>query len=205
MVPLGVVSVVYGSFPIEEIALAARADGFDELVAAVDTPDGLALPVRSRYTRPPEPGPGTYCSPRVDWTWEETVAAFRGAPGCLLEPHPWCCVDSTAAVRAMLDEVPGLQLVVDVGHVTYWGGDPLELLPFAGAVQLRQARAGVAQCRVDEGTIDLAAVVAAALAADNPPALCVEYFDLAVRPEYRLADPRGHAVELAAYLRPLLR
>jgi sugar phosphate isomerase/epimerase len=160
--------------------------------------------VRSRYTRPPEAGAGHYCSPRGDWTWDETVDAFRAAPGCLLEPHPWCCVDTTDAVMAMLSEVPGLRLVVDVGHVTYWGGDPLELLPFAGAVQLRQARVGVAQCRVDEGTVDLAAVIARALVADDPPALCVEYFDLGQRPEYRLADPRGHAIELAAYVRPLL-
>lgn len=205
MVPLGVVSVVYGALPIDEIARTARADGFDELIGSADTPDGLALPISSRYTRPPEPGPGTYCSPHVHWSWEQTVAAFRSAPGCLLEPHPWCCVDTTEAVLAMLDEVPGLRLVVDVGHVTYWGGDPLELLPFAGAVQLRQARPGVAQCRVDEGTIDLAAMVAAALAADDRPALCVEYFDLDIRPEYRLDDPRGHAVELAEHLRPLLR
>ena len=70
-------------------------------------------------------------------------------------------VGSTERVLAMLDEVPGLQLLVDTGHVADWGGDPVELLPYARHVQLRQGMAGSTQLHVDDprGVVDFAAVV----------------------------------------------
>ena len=52
--------------------------------------------------------------------------------------------------RAMIDEVPGLRLLVDTGHVADWGGDPLEMLEFADHVQLRQGRPGSTQVHVDD-------------------------------------------------------
>src|SRR4051794_13100616 len=108
-----------------DIAALARTDGFEHLVARWDTPETV-LPISMRYAMPPRPG--AYAGPLGTWSWDETVAAFRAAPGALLEPHPFGCVDSDEAIAAVLDAVPGLRLVVDVAHVAYWGGDPLRFL-----------------------------------------------------------------------------
>ena len=59
---------------------------------------------------------------------------------------------------AFLGEVPGLRLTLDVGHVTAWGGDPLELLPYADHVQLRQAKPGATQAP-DADSVDFAAIL----------------------------------------------
>jgi sugar phosphate isomerase/epimerase len=106
----------------------------------------------------------------------------------------------------MMHEVPGLRLLVDTGHVADWGGDPLELLPYAGHVQLRQGRPGATQVHADDpsGVVDFAAVVRRLDELDYRGRLSVEYFDL---PEYgwSLADARAWARDLAAHVRPLLR
>jgi sugar phosphate isomerase/epimerase len=105
----------------------------------------------------------------------------------------------------MLAEVPGLRLLVDTGHVADWGGDPLELLPEAGHVQLRQGRPGSTQVHVDDpgGVVDFAAVIARLDDLGYDGRLSIEYFDL---PDagWPLADPREWALDLAAAVRPLL-
>lgn len=198
---LGVVGVTYGNVPIEEAARLAADDGFAHIDAMYDVPDSLALPIGDRISLAPRSG----CSsgPAPGWSWERTVDAFRRTPGARLEPYRDSCVGSNEAVLAMLDAVPGLRLLVDTGHVASWGGDPLALLPFADHVQLRQGREGVVQARPDDGTVNFAAVVARLRALDYRGLLSVEYFDLPW-PGFELDDPRGHAVELAAHLRPLL-
>jgi sugar phosphate isomerase/epimerase len=117
-----------------------------------------------------------------------------------MEPWPGSIVSSVAAVKAMLAEVPGLRLCVDTGHVANWGEDPVELLPWAGHVQLRQAAQGVPQAL--EGDVDFAAVFHCLEELDYGGLVSVEYFDL---PDmgWGLDDPVGHAVALAAQLRPL--
>ena len=86
---------------------------------------------------------------------------FRAAPGALLEPWAGAVVHSRETCEAMMAEVPGLRLLVDTGHVADWGGDPLELLPFADHVQLRQGAPGRTQLHVDDpaGVVDFAAVL----------------------------------------------
>ena len=104
----------------------------------------------------------------------------------------------------MLDDVPGLQLLVDTGHVAGWGEDPAELLPWAGHVQLRQASLGQIQRHPDEGgDVDFGAFVGRLDALDYRGLMSVEYFDL---PAYGwpLDDPVGHAVALAAHVRSFL-
>jgi hypothetical protein len=196
---LGVVHIVYGDRPVEETARLAAADGFVHLDAMADTPDDLVLPLADRFAM--RPTSGCTSGPAPHWTWERTAAAFRAAPGCRMEPHGRSCVNSNEAVLAMIDEVPGLRLTLDVGHVASWGGDPVELVPHADHVQLRQAREGVVQSL--DGDVDFAAVIARLSAVGYAGVLSVEYFDL---PElgYPLDDPRGFALEIAARVRPLL-
>ncbi len=78
--------------------MQARADGFEHLVARWDTPETV-LPISMGYAMPPRTG--CYAGPLGTWSWDETVAAFRAAPGALLEPHPCGCVDSDEAIAAV--------------------------------------------------------------------------------------------------------
>jgi hypothetical protein len=198
---LGVVGVTYGNQPIEEAARLAVDDGFAHIDAMYDIPDTLAIPIGDRISLSPRAG----CSsgPGPNWTWDRTVEAYRRTPGARLEPYRDSCVGSNEAVLEMLAAVPGLRLLVDTGHVASWGGDPVELLPYADHVQLRQGREGVVQARPGDGTVDFAAVLSRLRALGYGGLLSVEYFDLPW-PGFELDDPRGHAVELAAHLRPLL-
>ena len=102
----------------------------------------------------------------------------------------------------MSREVPGLRLLVDTGHVADWGGDPLELLPHARHVQLRQGKPGATQLHVDDprGVVDFAAVLGASTSSATTASARVEYFDL---PEqgWGLDDPRAWALDLATHLR----
>ena len=86
-----------------------------------------------------------------------------------------------------------------------WGGDPVELLPYADHVQLRQGCPGATQVHADDpaGVVDLAAVVGRLAELGYGGRLSIEYFDL---PEFGwpLADPRAWALDLAARVRPLL-
>jgi sugar phosphate isomerase/epimerase len=122
----------------------------------------------------------------------------------LLEPWGGSICNSIERVRAMLDDVPGLRLLVDTGHVAGWGEDPAELLPWAAHVQLRQASMGQIQRHPDEGgDVDFAAVIGRLDEIDYRGLMSVEYFNL---PDYGwpLNDPVGHAVALAEQVRSLL-
>jgi sugar phosphate isomerase/epimerase len=203
---LGVVDVVYArTGTIEARARLARADGFEHIDPLIGTdPDRLVLPIGCP-TAFPRPAPGWCSTPAPadgPGRWEKTVERFRAAPGCLMEPWAASVVGSTERVLAMLDEVPGLQLLVDTGHVSDWGGDPLDLLPYARHVQLRQGMPGSTQLHVDDprGVVDFGAVVARLESLGYEGRCSVEYFDL---PEqgWSLTDPRAWAVDLAARLR----
>jgi sugar phosphate isomerase/epimerase len=106
----------------------------------------------------------------------------------------------------MMDEVPGLRLLVDTGHVADWGGDPLEMLEYADHVQLRQGRPGATQVHVDDptGVVDFAAVLRRLDELDYRGRLSVEHFDL---PDlgWPLDDPVGWATDLLHHLRVLTR
>jgi sugar phosphate isomerase/epimerase len=206
--PLGVVDIVYAPRPIEARAALAVADGFEHIDVLVDVdPSSLPLPVGCP-TSFPKPRPGWCATPAPrpgPGVWERTAAWFRAAPGALLEPWAGAVVNSTEACRAIMGEVPGLRLLVDTGHVADWGGDPLELLPYADHVQLRQGRPRMAQLHVDDptGVVDFAAVVGRLRDLDYEGRLSVEYFDL---PElgWPLAEPRAWARDLAAVVRTML-
>ena len=208
---IGVVHVVFAPDTATVAAERAAALGFDHIDVPVTVTDELALPIGDRIapaspkarcstpapTRPPD-------EKDFDALWDRAAAAYRRAPGMLLEPWGGSICNSVERVRAMLDEVPGLQLLVDTGHVAGWGEDPVELLPWAGHVQLRQACFGQIQRHPDEGgDVDFAAVVGRLEALEYGGLMSVEYFDL---PDYGwpLDDPVGHAVALAAHVRSLL-
>jgi hypothetical protein len=209
---LGVVHVVFGMGSPEIAATRAASLGFDHIDVPADVTDDLALPVGDRISPAmPQSGCSTPAWSRssdpaaADGRWDRAVAAYRAAPGMLLEPWGGSICNSIELVRAMLDAVPGLRLLVDTGHVAGWGEDPCELLPFAGHVQLRQACKGEVQRHPDDGgDVDFEGVIRTLDKVDYRGLLSIEYFDL---PEFGfpLGDPVGHAVALAERVRPLLR
>ena len=199
--PLGVVFIVYGDRPISEAAELARRDGFAHIDVLADAPDDLALAVGDRFSMRPRAGCSAGPAKAGSRSWEQTVADFRAVPGARLEPWHGSVVSSNEAVLAFLQEVPGLRINLDVGHVVGWGGDPIELIPYADHVQLRQAVPGMAQSI--EGEVDIAGVLRGLAAIDYPGLLSVEYFDLPER-GWPLDDPVDVAVEFALEVRALL-
>jgi sugar phosphate isomerase/epimerase len=208
---LGVVHVVFAPDAPTVAATRAAALGFDHIDVPVDADTELALPVGDRVSLKPRSGCSTPAPPipddpsEADALWERAVVAYRAAPGMLLEPWGGSICNRIDRILAMLDAVPGLRLLVDTGHVAGWGEDPAELAPFAGHVQLRQARLGQIQVHPDDGgDVDFAAFFGALDAANYRGRLSVEYFDL---PDYGwpLDDPVDHAVALAERVRPMLR
>ena len=206
--PLGVVDVVYASEldVVQRCALAAD-DGFAHVDVMVDVdPATLSLPVGCPIAFP-KPQAGRCVTPapmQGDGMWDRCIRWFRGAPGALIEPWVGSVVNSTETVRAVMEEVPGLRLAVDTGHVADWGGDPLELLEWADHVQLRQGAVGRAQLHVDDGdgVVDFGAVLGRLEELDYSGCLSVEYFDLPGM-GWGLADPRQWACDLARRVRAL--
>src|SRR5207237_1262378 len=119
----------------------------------------------------------------LDGAWERALRWWRAAPHALLEPWAGACVNSIDAVRAFRDEVPGVRLLVDTGHVADWGGDPCELLELADHIQLRQGCRGHTQLHVDDarGVVDFAAIFERLDVLDYQGKVSIEYFDLPER------------------------
>jgi sugar phosphate isomerase/epimerase len=204
--PIGVVHVTLAPLSIEDAARRGRELGFEhiDVPATWENDAELALPIGDRMAFPsPRPGCSVPAPPDEPGMWDRAVAAYRRVPGVRVEPWGGSIVSSVAAARELLDAVPGLQLLVDTGHVAAWGEDPVELLEHAGHVQFRQARRGVVQARYDDGDVDFARVLARLDEVDYRGRVSVEYFDLPER-GWPLDDPAGYAVDLAARVRALM-
>ena len=201
--PLGVAGVVFGTEDPVRASERSRDLGFEHIDASIDVdPATLALPVGCPFT----PRPVTrFSTTLVRGTWERTVEQFRDAPGCLLEPAAKSLVNSDEKAAAICDEVPGLRLLIDTGHVADWGGDPVALLDLAGHVQLRQGRPGETQLHVDDtsGVVDFGAVLRRLDELGYDGLLSVEHFDL---PDFGwpLADPVAWSCDLAVRVRALM-
>jgi sugar phosphate isomerase/epimerase len=203
MFPVGVVDLAYGAEPdIARRATLARDDGFAHIDVALEADASvLTLPVGCP-TAFPRPAP-TWCStpapPAGDGAWDRTVRWWRAAPQALCEPWAGGSVSSIDHVRALTDAVPGVRFLIDTGHVTAWGGDIHELLPFAAHIQLRDARPGEAQVAPGEGDVDFTAVLRRLEAIKYEGLLSIEYFDL---PEYGwpCADARACATALLEHV-----
>src|SRR5690349_3877346 len=136
---IGVVHVAFAPDPVDVAARRAADLGFDPTDVLATTTETLALPIGDRispakphddWSAPAPPRPDDQAE--ADRLWDRAVAAYRRAPRMLLEPWGGSICNSYERVKAMLDAVPGLRLVVDTGHIAGWGDDPVRYLPWAG-------------------------------------------------------------------------
>ncbi len=80
-----------------------------------------------------------------------------------IEPHVHSYLESPSLVLELLEQVPDLKLALDYAHFVCLGYRQEEidmLAPYAAHVHLRQARPGVLQAKLDEGTINFPALMA---------------------------------------------
>jgi sugar phosphate isomerase/epimerase len=199
---LGIVEIAFRTDDHAEAAAEAARLGFDHIDIVGQEEAPLALPVVDRYTVDrPRAGWSTGAPAEGPGRWERAVERFRRAPGARIEPWGGSIINTVDKVRTFLAETPETRLLLDTGHVAAWGEDPAGLIPYAGHIQLRQARRGVNQAL--EGDLDWADFFRQLGRFDYQGALSIEYFDL---PELGLPldDPVGYAVALAAEVRPLL-
>lgn len=95
-----------------------------------------------------------------------------------LEPHVHGLLESVEMTHDLLDRVPGLKLALDLAHFVTLGYRQEEietLCPHAGHVHLRQARQGVLQARMEEGTINFPSLLGALRDAGYEGWLAIEY------------------------------
>ena len=199
---LGIVEIAFRTGDHAVAAAEAARLGFDHIDIVGQEEGPLEVPVVDRYTvERPRAGWSTGAPPEAPGRWDRAVQRFRQAPGARIEPWGGSIINTVEKVRAFLAEAPETRLLLDTGHVAAWGEDPAELIPYAGHIQLRQARLGVNQAL--EGDVDWAVFFGQLRRHDYRGALSIEYFDL---PEMGLPleDPVGYAVALAAEVRPLL-
>lgn len=79
-----------------------------------------------------------------------------------IEPHVHSYLESPDLVVELLDRAPGLRLTLDYAHFLCLGYRQQEidaLAPFVAHVHLRQARPGVLQTKLEQGTLNFRAIL----------------------------------------------
>lgn len=94
--------------------------------------------------------------------------AERAGVQLTIEPHVHSYLESPSITLDLLHRVPGLKLTLDYAHFVClgWRQDEIDVLaPHAAHVHLRQARPGVLQAKLLQGTINMEAQLATLRAA----------------------------------------
>lgn len=95
-----------------------------------------------------------------------------------IEPHVHSYLESPALTEALIAQVPGLRLTLDYAHFACLGYRQEEIDPLArhaAHVHLRQARPGVLQTKIAEGTLNFPAMLAVLRDAGFDGYLAVEW------------------------------
>jgi sugar phosphate isomerase/epimerase len=95
-----------------------------------------------------------------------------------VEPHVHSFLESPSLVLDLLRRVPGLRLTLDYAHFACLGYRQEEidvLAPHASHVHVRQARPGVLQAKIGQGTLNLPAMLGTLRDAGYGGALSVEW------------------------------
>jgi sugar phosphate isomerase/epimerase len=95
-----------------------------------------------------------------------------------IEPHVHSYLESPSLALELIERVPGLKLTLDYAHFVCLGYRQEEidaLAPHAAHIHLRQARPGVLQSKLDEGTINFPALLASLNDQEYSGYLALEY------------------------------
>lgn len=135
----------------------------------------------------------------------EPMLALADGTGVTLavEPHVHAWLETPAMALALVRALPGLKLTLDPAHFICLGHpqDQIEALcPHAAHVHLRQARPGVLQCRLDDGTLNFPAFLAALRDAGYGGWLAIEYLN-----QPYMETTRDDVVHETVRLRDLVR
>lgn len=109
----------------------------------------------------------------------EFVAIAQGADiAMMFEPHVKSSFESPQSALWLAEQVPGLGIVLDYAHFVCQGYTQPEvdiLIPHTTHVHLRQAKSGLLQTKLEDGTINFALVLDNLRQAGYDGYLCVEY------------------------------
>lgn len=95
-----------------------------------------------------------------------------------IEPHVKCSFESPKMATWLAQQVPGARIALDYAHFICQGYTQPEvdtLIPYAGHVHLRQAKSGLLQTKLEDGTINFPLVVDELLNAGYSGYWCIEY------------------------------
>jgi sugar phosphate isomerase/epimerase len=95
-----------------------------------------------------------------------------------VEPHIKSSFESPLSVLWLIEQVPGLRIVLDYSHFICQGYTQPEidlLISHTAHVHLRQAKCGLLQSKFEEGTINFGLVLDTLRQADYDGYLCIEY------------------------------
>jgi sugar phosphate isomerase/epimerase len=94
------------------------------------------------------------------------------------EPHVKCSFESPRLAAWLAQQVPGARIALDYAHFVCQGYTQPEvdsLIPYTGHVHLRQAKSGLLQTKLEDGTINFSLVVDELLQQGYTGYWCVEY------------------------------
>ncbi|MDE0306308.1 MAG: sugar phosphate isomerase/epimerase [Albidovulum sp.] len=158
-------------------AVARNLEDFDRVLAfcrSVGAPSVFVLPGML--------GPGQSRRQALAATAENLkpmVAAAEGSGVAVtVEPHVHSYLESPELTGELAELVPGLKICLDPAHFATLGyrQDEIEILiPRAGHVHLRQARPGVLQAKLEEGTLNFPAFLGALREGGYQGWLAIEY------------------------------
>lgn len=127
-------------------------------------------------------GPGQSRRQALERTAETLKPMVEAANGTgvtvTIEPHVHSYLESPELAGELVARVPGLKLTLDLAHFAAIGyrQDEIEALaPHVGHVHLRQARPGVLQAKMEEGTLNFPAFFAALRDTGYDGWLAIEY------------------------------
>jgi sugar phosphate isomerase/epimerase len=107
----------------------------------------------------------------VDITQEAGIDLF-------IEPHVKSSFESPKMAVRLAKQVPGAEIALDYSHYVCQGYTQPEidsLIPYTGHVHLRQAKSGLLQTKLEDGTINFALVVDELQNNDYSGYWCIEY------------------------------
>jgi len=96
----------------------------------------------------------------------------------MVEPHVKSSFESPKSALWLAEQVPGLGIVLDYAHFICQGYTQPEvdiLIPYTSHVHLRQAKSGLLQTKLEDGTINFTLILDNLRQADYDGYLCVEY------------------------------